>query len=191
MPTTKSPARTPCASRSSTRALESILGAFLRARQRRVSAGDDALHHLGSRCRRSADTRRRRARRAGPTCRRRRRTGGRRRGRSPRPRSIARRSARAAMRPRAARSWSSALMRSTISSGIARSMSARARIPALGEAGVDERHAGHGDWRENAERAAGYDCLSSPARLAKLRGRRRDTRKALGTHVRSTRLSCC
>ena len=47
MPTTKSPLRTPCAVEIFDRALELVLGAFLRASQRRVSAGDDALHHLG------------------------------------------------------------------------------------------------------------------------------------------------
>ena len=47
IPTTKSPARTPCALEILDRALEPVFRAFLRSRERLVAAGDDALHHLG------------------------------------------------------------------------------------------------------------------------------------------------
>ena len=47
MPTTKSPRANTVRLEIFHRALDAILGAFLRSRERLVSAGDDALHHLG------------------------------------------------------------------------------------------------------------------------------------------------
>jgi hypothetical protein len=58
-----------------------------------------------------------------------------------------------------------------------------ARVPLLGDARIDDSR-GHGSWKENAWRTAGYD-FSIVSREPQLTYRAPfDTRKAFGTHVR-------